>query len=95
MKAIWHSILTLLLMLVTPACCVGRLQGLQEMVDAQPSGATLTVPDGTYNGPLAIERPLTLVASGQVVIQGPGKGDVVKITAPDVTLRRIPHSRNR
>ncbi len=87
MRIFWHSISAVLLLLFTATSGVAQSRNLQELVDAQPSGATLTVPAGTYRGPVSIERPLTLVAWGKVVIQGPGKGDVVTITAPDVTLR--------
>ena len=53
---------------------------------AQP-GDTIVVPAGVYAGPLIIDRPVTLVGEGMPVIEGTGKGDVVTITAPDVTLR--------
>ena len=62
-------------------------QALQALVDAAAPGVTLTVPPGTYAAPLTIDKPLTLVGAGMPVIQGDGSGDVVLITAPDVTLR--------
>jgi len=60
---------------------------LQALIDAAAPGATLTVAAGTYAAPLTIDKPLTLVGDGMPVIQGDGSGDVVLITAPDVTLR--------
>ena len=62
-------------------------QNLQALIDAAAPGATLTVAAGTYAAPLTIDKPLTLVGDGMPVIQGDGSGDVVLITAPDVTLR--------
>lgn len=53
---------------------------------AQP-GDTITVPAGVYPGPITIDEPVKLVGEGQPVIQGDGKGNVVAITAPDVTLQ--------
>ncbi len=60
---------------------------LQAMIDQAPPGSVVTVPAGTYKAPVEIGRSLTLIAAGEVIIQGPGEGDVVRVTAPDVTLR--------
>jgi len=60
---------------------------LQAAVTAAAPGATITVPAGTYAGPLVVDTSLTLVGEGMPVIQGAGDGNVVEITAPDVTLR--------
>jgi len=56
------------------------------LAEAAP-GATVLVPAGTYHESLVIDRPVTLVADGPVVIDGGRQGDVVQITASDVTLR--------
>jgi nitrous oxidase accessory protein len=50
-------------------------------------GSLVAVPAGTYRVRLVIDRPLTLVADGEVVLDGGGRGTVVTITAPDVVLR--------
>ncbi len=65
----------------------GRAFDLQALVDAAAPGDTIPVPAGIYAAPLVIDKPLTLVGDGMPVIQGDGTGDVVEITAPDVTLR--------
>lgn len=56
-------------------------------VAAAPPGGTVIIPAGTYVGALVIDRPVVLVGEGNPVIDGGGTGDVVQITAPDVTLR--------
>jgi nitrous oxidase accessory protein len=81
-----HVAPALLLALAGSACLADGLD-LQARVDAAQPGETLTVAPGTYRGPLVIDRPLVLVAEGEVVIEGPGRGDVMEITAPDVTVR--------
>jgi len=53
---------------------------------AEP-GATIAVPTGLYRGPIAIDKPVTLVGVDWPVIDGGGSGDVIRITAPDVTIR--------
>lgn len=56
---------------------------------AQP-GDTIVVPPGVYAGPVVIDVPgLTLEGQEGAVIDGGGLGDVVTITAPDVTLRGL------
>lgn len=60
---------------------------LAAALAAAAPGATITVPAGTYPAPLVIDKPVMLVGEGLPVLQGDGSGDVVTITAPDVTLR--------
>lgn len=56
-------------------------------IAAASPGETLIIPAGLYREHLRIEKPLTIIAEGRVVIDGGGSGDIVEITAPDVTLR--------
>lgn len=60
---------------------------LQAAVAAAEPGATVMVPAGVYTGPLVIDKPLVVEGQDWPVIAGDGSGDVVVITAPDVTLR--------
>ena len=60
---------------------------LHAALRAAAAGDTLRVPAGRYPAPLIIDRPLTLVADGEVVIDAGGEGDVARVEAPDVTLR--------
>lgn len=55
-------------------------------IAAATPGATVTIPAGVYRGALIIDRPVVLVGEG-AIIDGDGQGDVVQITAKDVTLR--------
>jgi nitrous oxidase accessory protein len=60
---------------------------LQEWISSAPPGAILRVPPGVYHGPIVIDKPLTLLGDGQAVLDGLGRGTVVHIIAPDVTVR--------
>lgn len=60
---------------------------LQAMIDAAAPGDTVSVPAGTWQAPLHIDKPLTLEGQAWPVIQGDGSGDVIRISAPDVTVR--------
>lgn len=67
--------------------CVTRAGSLQPQIDAAAPGATITVPAGTYEGAIVINKPLTLIGERLPTIQGNGKGKVVQITTENVTLR--------
>ncbi len=69
-------------------------EDLAALVGATPDGGTLVVPPGRYRTNLVIDRPMTLVAGGDVLLDGGGRGTVVTITADDVALRgfRIAHT---
>lgn len=58
-----------------------------RMIAAARDGAVIEVPEGVYFEHIRIEKPLTLIAKGKVVIDGKGSGDIVEITAPDVTFK--------
>jgi nitrous oxidase accessory protein len=73
-----------------PAAAAGPGAEARTSVQALVTGAegpVVRVPAGVYRGPLVIDRPLEVVADGVVVIDGGGGGDVVRIEAPDVTVR--------
>jgi nitrous oxidase accessory protein len=60
---------------------------LQVIIDAAAPGDMVMVPAGLYEGPVVIDKTLTLVGDGLPVIDGGRAGDVVRITADGVTLR--------
>jgi len=51
--------------------------------DAKP-GDTLKIPAGRYTGNFEIDKPLTLLAFGQVVLDGVHRGSVLRIVADGV-----------
>ena len=64
-------------------------QSLQARIDAAPKGSVITIPAGTYAGPIVIRGPLTVVGEGLPVIDGGGVGSVVTIEGDGVTLRGV------
>ncbi len=70
------------------------LVDLVRLIEAAPAGATVVVPAGSYRVHLVIDRPLTLIADGDVLLDGGGRGTVLTIGAPDVTVRgfRVAHT---
>lgn len=71
---------------LTPASAQQPGFDLAAALAAAQPGETVIVPAGVYPGPLVIDRSLKLVGEGRPVIQGDGQGNVIEITAPDVTF---------
>ncbi|MFN0059974.1 MAG: nitrous oxide reductase family maturation protein NosD [Planctomycetota bacterium] len=51
------------------------------------AGATVEIAPGVYREHIRIEKSITLIGRGRPVIDGGGEGDIIEITAPDVTVR--------
>ncbi len=75
----------LLLAAVTPGVTAAAAD-LQARIDAAAPGDTITVAAGVY-GPIAVTKPLRLVAERGAVIDGGGEGDLVILAADDCELR--------
>ncbi len=62
------------------------------LLSARP-GDVLRLAPGSYPGPVVVTKPVTLAprigAEGQVTLEGGGKGRVVEVRAPGVTLRGL------
>ena len=80
-------VLAFTLIVVLPTTAQNQLFDLQAAIAAAQPGDTILVPPGAYAGPLLIDKPVTLEGQGMPVIDSGGQGDVVTISAPDVTLR--------
>lgn len=67
----------------------GRVKKLAPVLASAQAGDTVQVLAGTYaEGTLTIDRPLTLIGFDRPVIDGTGgDGNVLVITAPNVTVR--------
>jgi len=61
---------------------------VRALTEAQ-AGDTIIVPPGVYTGPFSVDKSVTLLGQGWPVIDGGGQGDVLTITAPDVTLQGL------
>jgi nitrous oxidase accessory protein len=65
----------------------GEYESLSEAIAEAQDGDTLEVYGGHYEGPLLIDRSLTLIGHDWPMIDGGGEGTVLKFAAPDITLR--------
>lgn len=59
---------------------------LQERVDRAADGERILVAPGVY-GSIRIDRAITLIGQGNAILDAGGRGDVIEVTAADVTIR--------
>jgi nitrous oxidase accessory protein len=77
------------LALVVPSAQASGARGneLQAKIDAAPRGSSITVPAGTYHGPIVVRGPLTVIGEPGATIDGGGDGSVVTVSGSDVVFR--------
>ncbi len=66
----------------TPGALAAAIAGAAE-------GDVLVLAPGRHEGPVLLERPLTLDGRGGALVEGPGEGSVVTVTGPDVVVRGL------
>lgn len=62
---------------------------LADLIAQTPAGETLRLDAGRYAGGVVIERPITIEGTDGTVIDGGGRGTVITVDSPDVTLRNL------
>ena len=77
------------LFVAPPALASAQPSPLQARIDAAPRGSTITIPAGTYRGPIVIRGPLSVIGAPGTVIDGGGIGSVITIEGDDVLLRGV------
>lgn len=87
MARFWLGIVILGLLLPLPVRAQATGFDLAAALATAAPGATVVVPPGVYAGPLQITKPVVLVGQGNPVVDGGGRGDVITIQAPAVTIR--------
>lgn len=75
--------------IATPAHAADPPADLQSLIDDAASGEVVTIPAGTYQGPLAIKKPLTLITDGEVTINGAGTDPVITVEADHVSIEGL------
>ncbi|GEQ98858.1 carbohydrate-binding protein [Iodidimonas gelatinilytica] len=62
---------------------------LQATINAATAGDVLRLRRGTYQGPVVIDRPLSLIGEEGAVVNGTGLGSVFTLIAPDVRIEGL------
>ena len=64
-------------------------QPLQAVLDRAQDGDVIELAPGEYKGAIRIDRRVVLAGRPGAVLNGGGAGNVVTVTAPDVTIRGV------
>ena len=62
---------------------------LQPVLDAAAPGDVIRLEAGDHAGPVVIDTPIVLEGADGAVLTGPGKGSVISVMVPDVTVRGL------
>lgn len=72
-----------------PAHAADPPADLQMLIDHAALGDVVTIPAGTYQGPLIVKKPLSLIADGKVTINGAGTDPVITVEADHVSIKGL------
>ncbi len=90
--AAFAAALLLLAPAAAPAATVEVAAGgdrLREAIAASRPGDLLELGPGVHDGPIRIDRRLTLAGRPGAIIDGHGAGSTITVTAPDVVIRGL------
>ncbi|RMF59657.1 MAG: nitrous oxide reductase family maturation protein NosD, partial [Calditrichaeota bacterium] len=79
----WNSLLWGGTLKVSPN---GTYSTITEALNAAQAGDSILISPGIYDGPLIIDKSISLVGEKFPIIDGRGKGTVILVTAPNVTI---------
>jgi len=61
----------------------------QAALRSLPAGSTLVFGPGVHTGPVVVDRPMVVAGEPGAVLDGAGRGTVLVVAAPDVTVRDL------
>ncbi|MCP4935168.1 MAG: nitrous oxide reductase family maturation protein NosD [bacterium] len=71
------------------AYAASRLKNLQTLIDRSKQGDILTPPPGIYQGPVTINKAITLDGQNKVSIDAGGKGSVIYLKTNGAVLKNL------
>jgi nitrous oxidase accessory protein len=66
-----------------------RAGAISEIMAQAADGDVLRLRPGTYSENLILDRPITLDGMGMATVDGQGKGSVITVSGPDVTVKGL------
>lgn len=88
-RSAFGVVLALLAGLAAQDSLSGELRPLQPLVDAAQPNDVLMLEPGVYQGPVTVEKPLTLDGGGQATIDAGGTGSVIYLDTDGATVRNL------
>ncbi len=64
-------------------------EALQDAINTSEPGDVIRLAPGLHDGPVVVDRELTLLGEPGAIVDGHGQGTVVTITVPGVTVRGL------
>lgn len=64
-------------------------EDVQAAIAAEPPGGSVELLPGRHRGPVVLDRAVALVGRDDAVLEGPGRGSVVTVTAEGATVRGL------
>lgn len=78
-----------LLSLLLPINAAWSQESLQALLDQAEPGATVTLPEGEFAGPLVINKPLQIEGNGKTILKADAQGPVVTVNGNGTKLSGI------
>ncbi|WP_430481902.1 right-handed parallel beta-helix repeat-containing protein [Rossellomorea marisflavi] len=88
MKLVIYPVL-LIFFLVSAHHAAAEQPSIQSLIDAAESGSVLKIPPGTYDQPIVVDKPLTLLGEGKVLLNSCLDSPNISITSNGVTLSKV------
>lgn len=67
----------------------GSAMSIQAMIDAAKPQQEISIPAGSYEGPVVIRKPITLKAQGSVTLTNPEKGPILSVETSGAAVTGI------
>jgi nitrous oxidase accessory protein len=64
-------------------------QSVQAAIEAAAPNAVVRLGSGLHEGPLVIDKPLSLVGEADARLEGPGTGSVITVNVSDVRIEGL------
>lgn len=71
------------------ASAEGQAINLQQLIDEASAGETVILDTGLYDGPVDIDKSLTIIGNGEVIIRNIGNDAVLTISGDHVNLQHV------
>jgi nitrous oxidase accessory protein len=71
------------------AAVVAPGEDVRAAIAAEPPGGSVELLPGTHQGPVLLDRPVALTGRPGAILQAPGRGSVVTVSAPGAAVRGL------
>ena len=62
---------------------------ISDMIKLSENGDTILINEGVYDQRFTIDKSVSVIGRGLPIIDGGGRGSVIKVTAPDTVIKGL------